>query len=50
MSIYRAADWPYFNRIRKCMEESKKDILIWRGQEEVLYYQSRGKCVILKKM
>jgi uncharacterized protein YcaQ len=38
MSIYRAADWPYFNRIRKCMEESKKDILIWRGQEEVLSY------------
>jgi uncharacterized protein YcaQ len=36
MSIYRTEDWPYFNRIKKYMEESKKHMLIRRGQEEVL--------------
>lgn len=36
MSIYRTEDWPYFNRIRKRMEESKKHMLMRRGQEEVL--------------
>jgi uncharacterized protein YcaQ len=41
MSIYRTVDWPYFNRIRKCMEESKKHTLIWRGQEEVLSYTNQ---------
>jgi uncharacterized protein YcaQ len=38
MSIYKTDDWPYFNRIRKCMEESKKHMLIRRGQEEVLFH------------
>jgi uncharacterized protein YcaQ len=38
MSIYRTEDWPFFNKIRKRMEDSKKHTLIRRGQEEVLSY------------
>jgi uncharacterized protein YcaQ len=46
MSIYRTEDWPYFKRIRKCMEESRKHTLAWRGQSEVLSYTSQ----VLKKL
>ena len=38
MSIYRTEDWPYFNRIRICEDESYKEMLSWRGQTEVLSY------------
>jgi uncharacterized protein YcaQ len=46
MSIYRTEDWPYFRRIRKCREESAKDALEWRDQEEALSYTAQ----ILKKL
>jgi uncharacterized protein YcaQ len=38
MSIYKTADWPYFQRIRKCRDESTKFMLAERGQGEVLSY------------
>jgi uncharacterized protein YcaQ len=41
MSIYRTGDWPCFTRIRKRMEESRKQTLVRRGQEEVLSYTGR---------
>lgn len=43
MSIYRAEDWPCFRRIRKCREESVRNTLSRRGQEEVLLYTAQIK-------
>ena len=38
MSIYRTNDWPYFKRIRQCMDETHKRMLANRGQLEVLSF------------
>jgi uncharacterized protein YcaQ len=46
MSIYRTEDWPYFHRVRKRTEKTSINILVRRGQKEVLSYTKQ----ILKRL